>query len=221
MAEPARNFEQPHERTAQLHALGLDEATIEAAVLRGFVARQSCTSFDPPSFPGTVQWAQTHRAVRELTVARDWTPDDTNNYSRVISPNREIAVTVATGDDHTGVRGAIEPRTKYPKGSETTLAVETNVHLEQLSLWPSPSSIKQDLKQLPARQVLWMLLIATGEHEIRYELSRPKGQDEQGRVVSWSTRIIFEPIDIESIPARRDDDDDDNEDGFDVPVERI
>jgi hypothetical protein len=222
MAEPAHSFEQPHERVARLHELGLDEKTIETAVLRGFVARQTCTSFDPPSYPGTVQWAQTHRAMRELTAPLDWTPDDTRNFSRVVSPNRAVAATVATGDEHTGVRGATEPRTKYPKGSETTLAVETNVHLEQLSLWPSPTARTQDTVEAK-QQVLWMLLIATGEHEVRYELSRPKGQDEQGRVVSWSERIIFGPLDIDSIPTKNDDgnEDDDGDEGLDVPVERI
>lgn len=228
MAELARSFEQPHERTSQLHSLGLKEATIHEAVLRGFVARQSCTPLDPPSYPGTVQWGETHRAIRLLTVPLEWTPDDSKNYSRIVSPNRMVAVTVATGDGFTGVRSKkgemkIEPRTKYPKGSETTLAVETNVTLEQLTLWPQVRSIVKEQTQAgPQRQFLWILLIATDEHEIRYELARPKGQDEQGRVVSWFERIIFDPVDIDSIPSdRRDDDDDDNEGGLDVPVERI
>jgi len=223
MAEPARNFEQPHERTAKLHQLGLNEKTITDAVLRGIVARQSCTSFDPPSYPGTHQWAQTHRALRELTAPRDWTPDDTRNYSRVVSPDRTVAVTVATGDDHTGVcstpeRPVSEPRTKYPKGTETKTAVDTNVSIDQLSLWPREDS---PTPETPKLQDLWILLIATDKHEARYELSRPNGQDTEGRVVSWSERIIFEAIDIDSIPAKRDDDDDEGEDGFDVPVERI
>ncbi len=223
MAEPARNFEQPHERTAKLHQLGLDEGTITDAVLRGFVARQSCTSFDPPSYPGTHQWAQTHRALRELTAPRDWTPDDSRNYSRVVSPDHSVAVTVATGDEHTGVRSTSErsvsePRTKYQKGSETKTAVDTNVSIDQLSLWPREDAPAGETTTL---RDLWMLLIATDKHEVRYELSRPNGQDAEGRVVSWSERIIFEPIDIDSIPVQRDDDEDEDEDGFDVPVERI
>lgn len=219
MAEPARNFEQPHERTTQLYALGLDEPTVEAVVVRGFVARQTCTAFDPPSYPGTVQWAQTHRALRETLTPRDWTPDDSHNYSRVVSPDHKTAVTVATGDEHTGKAGAVEPRTKYPKGSETKLAVEMNA---QLTLWPTASPVIADEVPRP-RQATWMLLIATTEREVRYELSRPKGQDEQGRVVSWSERIIFPPIQIDSLPTRNDhhDDDDDGSAGIDVPVERI
>ncbi len=229
MAEPARSFEQPHERTSQLHHLGIKEATIHQAVVRGFVARQACPPIDPPNYPALVQWGETHRAIRLLTIPLNWACNDSKNFSRILSPDRTIAVTVATGDSHTGVRSKkgeakIEPRTKNPKGSETALALQTNVNLEQLTLWPQVRSIvKEHTQDWPQRQALWILLIAASDHEIRYELSRPKGQDEQGRVVSWFERIIFDPIDIDSIPSdRRDDDDDDNnEDGLDVPIERI
>jgi hypothetical protein len=222
MAEPARSFNQPHERVTQLHRVGISEETIKTAVLRGFVARSSCTPFDPPSYPGTVQWAQTHRALRMLAVAQDWTPTDAHNYSRIISPDSKIAITVATGDENTGIEGEAEPRTKYKKGTETTLAVETNVKLdEQLTLWPVPRVVREQDPTI-SEQTLWIVLITTTEDEIRYELSRPKGQDEQGRVVSWYDRIIFDPIEIESIPSgKNDDDDDDGDAGIYVPVERI
>jgi hypothetical protein len=220
MAEPARTFEQPHERSTGLHALGLQEAIIRVAVLRGLVARRSCTAFDPPSYPGTVQWAQTHRAMRELHVEQEWTPSDANNFSRLISPGGAVAVTVATGDEYTGRNGVLEPKTKYPKGTETKLAVEINA--AQLSLWPAPGSL---VAVGGSRQALWVLLIATNAEEVRYELSRPRGQDEKGRVVSWSDRIIFEPIEIESIATQGQEDPDEDEDegtsGIDVPVERI
>jgi hypothetical protein len=221
MAEPARSFHQPHERVTQLHQIGLPEKTIKTAVLRGFVARSSCTPFDPPSFPGTVQWAQTHRALRMLAVRQDWKPTDTHNYSRIISPDAKVAITVATGDEYTGIEGEGEPRTKYPKGSETTIAVETNVKLhQQLTLWPVPKV--QNQKPTITAQALWIVLVATTEDEVRYELSRPKGQDDQGRVVSWYDRIIFDPIEIGSIPSgNEDNDDDDGDDGVYVPVERI
>lgn len=219
MAEPARNHEQPHERTSKLHELGLSHELIEGAVLRGFVARQSCTPLDPPSYPGIVQWGRTHRGMRELAVPQEWTADDSRNYSCIVSPDRSTAVTVATGNENTGVHGASEePRTKYRRGPQTAARVDTNVHIDQLALWPQEGKPEQT-----DGQALWILLIATTKDEIRYELSRPNGQDQDGRVVSWSDRIVFDPIEIESIPTRspEDDDDDDGDAGFDVPVERI
>lgn len=219
MAEPAHIFEEPHDRTAGLYALGLQEKTIRKAVVRGLIARRTCTAFDPPSYPGTVQWAQTHRAMRELHAEYEWKPSDANNFSRIISPNNAIAVTVATGDEFTGQNGEIEPKTRYPKGTQTKLAVEVNA--QQLSLWPAPGAPVAVVEG--ARQALWVLLVSTTEHEVRFELSRPKGQDEKGHVVSWSDRIVFEPIEIETVTTdeRHDDEDDEGKSGIDVPVERI
>ena len=51
---------------------------------------------------------------------------------------------------------------------------------------------------MPALRVrdLWLLLLhydkSTGE--IRYELSRPWGIDETGKINTWSERILFPPI---------------------------
>lgn len=219
MAEPAHVFEQPHERMTGLHALHLDEPTIRLSVVRGLIARRTCTPFDPPSYPGTVQWAQTHRAMRELHAEADWKATDANNFSRIVSPDDTVAVTVAAGDAFTGFHGALEPRTRYPKGTQTKLAVEINA--QQLPLWPVPGTSPPMVDG--GLQALWVLLLATTEHEVRFELSRPKGQDEKGHVVTWSDRIIFEPIEIETIALdkRRDDQDDEGTSSIDVPVERI
>ena len=217
MAEPARSFEQRHERTTRLHALGLDEKTLLEAVARGLAARQTCTSFDPPSFPGYLQWAQTHRALRELLVPHDWTPDDSRNFSRAVNPDRTVAITVATGDEYTGITGQNEPRTKYPKGSQTDLAIEVNVR--QLTIWPTTEAPVAGA-QAQLQQATWMLLIATTPHEVRAELSCPSGQDESGHVVAWSERIPLPPIEIDGLQIRSDDDDE-SPPAIDVPVERI
>jgi hypothetical protein len=48
-------------------------------------------------------------------------------------------------------------------------------------------------------------------------------QDEHGRSVAWSDRIIFPPIELDALSTRRGDDeeDDDGSASIDVPVERI
>jgi hypothetical protein len=214
MAEPARNFEQPHDRDARLHALGLDQLTVEEIALYGLRARQGVSPLAPPSFPGTTQWAETIVGARLILVPKDWTLDDSHNFSLVISPDGRIAIAVATGDENTGIATA-EPRTKHTKGAETEAAVQANAQLEI----PGLSLVTQDT---PQRET-WVFLICTTAHEMRFELSRPKKQDRDGRVTKWSDRILFPPIDLESLPARDDDGDDDDGDdgGIDVPVERI
>lgn len=214
-------FEQPHERIPRLHQLGLDEGTFETAALRGVAARLNCTAFHPPSYPGYTQWAETHCGLRELLVPREWTPDDTHNYSRLISPDRRTALTVATGDHNTGVvdnqYGPVQPHTKNTKGTETRLAVEANL-FRQLSLLERVVPLDGDAT--PPLET-WFMLIAVTERHLRYELSRARGQDRDGHVISWWERIIFPAIDLETVATRIVPDDDPGQRAIEVPVERI
>jgi hypothetical protein len=216
MAEPARNFEQPHDRNSRLHALGLDEATVEEIVVHGLGARQACSPLSPPSYPGTVQWAETIVGSRVVLIPKGWTPNDDHNFSRIVNPAETIAIIVATGDEHTGI-AAGEPRTRYPKGPETTAAVQANVQMALPGL-----AIAQFERVSPLALETWIALLLTNDLECRYELSRPRQQDKEGRVIAWSDRILFPPIEIEGLPGRDDNGGGDDEDGgLDVPVERI
>lgn len=217
MASVAHSFEEPHERQSRLFALGLTPEIIREIVDRGLTARKTCTAFDTPSFPGYLQWAMMHRASREILARRDWSPDDSRNFSRVVRADGAVAMTVATGDEYTGRRpapGLPEPSTKYPKGTETDLAIVANL---QLRLWDDPETQEtHNGSTRPARQT-WWLLSAVVDGELRYELSCPEGQDDRGYIVSWSERIILDPIPVDGGGG----DDDPGTSQIDVPVERL
>lgn len=216
MAEHAHSFQEPHERQSKLFELGLTEKIIVEIVERGLSARRSCTAFDPPSFPGYLQWAQMHRASRELLARHQWKPDDSHNFSRVVRFDDAVAITIATGDEFTGRQpkpGLRQPATKYPKGTETDLAIVIN---EQLRLWGDPASeAAKDTASRPVRQTWWLLNAIVSKH-LRFELSCPEGQDERGHIVTWSDRIIFDPISLDG-----GDDDEPGTSTIDVPVERL
>jgi hypothetical protein len=217
MAEPARTVFHPHEILPRLLRMGLREEHVHEAVQRGYSARRSCSPLHPPSFPGVHQWADTHLALRDLTSGDGWKHSDEANFSTVISPDRATAITVATGNVFTGSRGPQQPSTKYPRGARTQLAIEIN---KTLSLFDDPAEIEVEPPP-PASRATWVLLIHTDRKagEVRYELSRPEGQDNEGRVTSWSDRIIFPPLKIQSASPTPD-----NEPGtppIDVPVDRI
>jgi hypothetical protein len=217
MAESAHSFEQPDDRDSRLAVLGLDAIAIEKMVLHGLMARQACSPLAPPSYPGVTQWAETIVGSRLLLIPKGWVPNDAHNYSRIINPDATIAIVVATGDEQTGIASA-EPRTKYPKGPETAAAVQANKQME------FPGLAIAALDKVAGSEIeTWILLPSTNDFEMRYELSRPKAQDKDGRVIAWSDRIIFPPIEIEGLPGRDDKPrtDDDGDEGLDVPVERI
>jgi hypothetical protein len=210
MAEAAVTYALPHETATRLHRLGISAETIRTAVERGIAERRLSTRFDPPSYPGYVQWARTVRALRELLVP-DWHPDDTGGLSTIVSPDKSIGIAVSTGDSRTGREGNPAPTTKYPRGPMYAVAVENN----QLSLLDEP--ILDDSEE-SATRVTWVLLVATGRTEVRVELSCPEEISSEGYVTSWSERVILPAIDIEELPQ---DDSAEPLQPIDVPVERI
>lgn len=214
MAEPARTFAATHERTSRLYQLGIKEETLREAIERGLDARKRCTDFHPPSAPGFYQWAETHVALRELLIPEGWKDDDAGGFSTVISPDGQLAITVATGDDRTGKEGLPAPETKYPRGPMTHSAIESN---QQLAMDLMGGIIFPEEEPHPKHQT-WILLLSTRHNEVRMELSCPKAIGEDGRVDSWSERIILRPLDIEpTIPIPEDEADLPD---IDVPVER-
>jgi hypothetical protein len=168
-------------RTA-LRELGLESDILREAILRGEVARDSCTANDPPSAPGFDAWARTVRALREILIPRGWSRNDDINLSTIVSPNGSFAITVATGDEGTG-RVEADPKTKYPKGPATEAAVNRN----QLRLFAVDESTAE-------MQLTWMLLRRRDGESVLSELSLPASMTEDGQVEEWLERIILDPI---------------------------
>jgi hypothetical protein len=217
VAEPHRIYEEPQDRAARLDQLDLTEQLMEDIVVYGAAARSACSPFHPPSYPGYAQWADMHHAARVRLVPAGWKADDSRNFSRVVHPDGHTAFTVATGDERTGKPGLPEPRTKYPRGRETVLAININ---RQLSLFDELEEEDAEAVMRPRRET-WTLLVATTESEVRYELSLGSSQDSDGRIIGWSERILFPALDMTAHTPDDDDDDDGGSGEIDVPVERI
>jgi hypothetical protein len=194
-----------------LAELGLTAEVLIEAIRRGELARDGCTANDAPSAPGFYAWAGTVRALRDILMPRRWTRNDDVCYSRVISPDRTVAIAVVTGDDGTGKRGA-NPRTKYPKGAATQAAVSCN----QQSLRFEEFAPVED-EGTAETWITWMLLRKRTGDSIFAELSLPLSMTRDGQVESWQTRIILDPI---LIDPNIEIEDDSSEPPIDVPVRR-
>lgn len=179
---------EPYDVDFRLAQLGLSSAILRDALLAGELARSTCTANDPPAFAGFTFWGVTVRSVREHLIPLGWEKSDEGNYSRCISPNREMAIAVATGDDGTGLAHG-SPKTKFPKGSATILAVELNAQLE---LWPQVVTSPTVEQAGPVQT--WVLLTRRTEAEVRGELSLPLQMGDDGRIEVWSERIVLNPI---------------------------
>lgn len=174
--------------TDRLAMLGLTVDVLRDAVAMGEAARNSCTANDPSIAPGFLAWAKTTRGLRDALAPANWRRSSDGGLEAILSPDGNLAIVVATGDEGTGrIDGS--PKTKYPKGPATAAAIEQN----QLTFaFAMPQAIIRE--PASAERVTWLLLIARGRNEVRCELSLPKAIGDDGKVEAWSERIILEPV---------------------------
>ncbi len=176
----------PLEVVNALDELELAWEPLRDAMVNGERGRDACTPNDPQSAPGYFSYALTTRRLAELLIPSGWTRVDVDGLALVVSPLRQVAIAVSTGDGGTGVYHR-SVRSKYPKGPAMKMAVEQN---RQGELFPktTPSDSR------PAGWKTWLLLRRRADDKLYCELSLPYEIGEDDHVVEWSRRIVFEPF---------------------------
>ncbi|MEV6413155.1 hypothetical protein [Kribbella sp. NPDC051718] len=201
----------------RLSELGLDVESIHKILRQADAEAATCTRLDPPFMEGIMRYGRTVRFLREAYLPQGWDFDNPRNQSRAISPDRDFAVVVSSGDAATGNEAA-KPTTKNPKGATISDAVAGNQQLAfDLGAAFEPERKSQDL-------LTWLFLYWPAEDEIRAELSLPLSMD-GAYVDDWDVRIILPPMPrdpgprIDSIPVV-DGDFSLDEAAYEVPVSR-
>jgi hypothetical protein len=149
--------------------------------------------------------------------SRGWRREEPNSLPLIVSPDRSIGITVASGDDQTGNRASLFAGTKWRKGQMMRDWVEPSAQISLLEL------NVDDFKKYDVPDELWLLLVRRTASAISYELSRPTSVSPSGHLRCGGTRIFFAPLPVDQTLPYDGDDDDGDEDGFspDVPVERL
>jgi hypothetical protein len=185
----------PNNVLDSLASLGLTEVVLQNAAMQGYFARANCTLHHPPTFHGVAAWGETVRSLRDCLAPMGWKYCDKRNYSRSISPDGNIAIVVAAGDEATGMEEG-SPCTKSPKGPTTVDALEVN-RTNQLCIPGLEISepVSEDEEMNPTT---WIFLIHHASDEIRSELSLPVEQGNGGRISVWKKRILLRPYLLDS-----------------------
>jgi len=179
----------------RLDELGLKAGPIQDAVRRGHLATDSCTPNHPPLMRGILGWGETVCALREHLAPIGWEASDDNNFAIVVSPNGQIAIVVATGDEGTGITEA-NPSTRSIKGPHTEAAVVVNQLQLNLELFP-PVAVQ---KKIDEQRATYVLLVHRAPNEVRCELSLPR-EIVDGRISAWTERIILNSIPLDGEPV--------------------
>lgn len=127
----------------------------------------------------------------QLIEALGWSICDDYNLNRTISPKKDFAIVISSGNANVGKNA--NPSTLNKKGQLSAAVVDVN-NVVQLSLFPIPSinAKKYNIERIPH----WFLLYYNDGSKIWMELSLPRKLDRNGRISSWFQRIILEPIEI-------------------------
>jgi len=171
----------------RLLELGLSPEILVRAVTEGQLAHSNCTENDPRIFSGLAVWARMNRSLREQLIPLGWTKGEKRGQPITLSPEKDVAIVVFSGDDATGCPDRI-PQPRNPKGTATLAAVEMNK--QQLILFPE---YRHEGKATPDR-LTWVLLFARDKDFVRCELSLPSAVEKDGTVMTWAERIILPAI---------------------------
>lgn len=163
---------QPWDVRSRLREFGLTVELLHDALKAGFLARASCTAYDPVTTPGTDAWSRTNRRLRELLVPEGWRKDNPSNIPLTISDDFGVSMTATTGDDGTGIAG-MTPHTKSrKKGNAMAAALERN-RQSGADLFPETLPEALRLAALTFEYPTWMLLFRMNDDEIWCEFSLP------------------------------------------------
>ena len=178
----------------RVHALGLTTDQITRALLRADAEAKHTTGLEPPTAEGTVRYFKTVRFLREELVPLGWGVNDYKNFCRTVDPNHEFSIVTSSGDEVTGVElpGRV-PRTKYPKGELTAMAVRQNA--EQGTFDLGEDFVEPNVEPAELENV-WFLLQRVTSDYIYAELSLPV-RIEDGTITDWEERILLPRVSVD------------------------
>jgi hypothetical protein len=160
--------------------------------------------------PPFLAWAYTLRKLRDDASIGVWEKSD-HALNLIINRSKRIAISVASGGEHTGVPDAT-PTTKRPVGIATRRAVFRN----RLGVLDLKYDNVQDVGEEDC--ITYLLLRRREDDKVFCELSVPDVIGIDGFVVDWSERLVFPPIDLEPGPSAQADDEQTSK--VSVPVNR-
>jgi hypothetical protein len=182
-------YDAPLEIAGRLEQLGVTEVALREAIYQGHLQRTRLTLNHPRNFPGLVMWGEVVAALRDQLRPLNWIRQDVGSFPVTVNESLNLAIAVASGDDATGNPYA-HPSNRSKKGRNTIEAIEAN---RQMVLF---EEFLQEIKAHAEGNQTWILIhhTDTARGEIRFELSLPAEIGNDGKISSWSERILLGSI---------------------------
>jgi hypothetical protein len=200
-APPPATLIVPADRAEEyLLRLRIPIQAVNQAVQLGDLRAADIDRFHPRGAAGVTRWIGTVGELRRNMVdGQEWKQQDTLNRPTVERGDGKVTVSVVGCDEATGDPESVPgPRAANRRGPATIAAVKDQLELISVAALMSggstPVSISDDV---PLGQ--WFVLYHRAEDEVRVEVSKAAGIDEQGddrktgQFTGWLVRVILNP----------------------------
>lgn len=186
---PSILHDAPEEIASRLEQLGVTEVALREAIYQGHLQRTRLTLNHPRIFPGLVMWGEVVAALRDQLRPLDWIRHDVGSFPVTVNEALNLAIAVASGDESTGNPYA-HPSNRSKKGRNTVEAIVANRQMVLFEVF------MQEIKKDAEGNQTWILMhhTDTAKSEIRFELSLPADIGNDGKITSWSERILLGSI---------------------------
>lgn len=174
----------------RLSELGVELEVLKQALMSGHNGAGQVTAVHPKTAAGTYRWYETVAALRDSLTREGWKQTDYRNAPRIMHPERNVSIMVATGNDKTATKDT--PSNATAKGVMTQRDVWNNSDSEQQVIQEVVEMIES---QTPATWVLLYFYSQKFNH-IRAELSLANAMDDRGFITKWEERLILPVMDL-------------------------
>ncbi len=183
----------------KLKSLGLTYGILHRTILNGYKQKLMKSKFAMPLDINLATLCGAVVELRNILCKQGWSIDDTCNFNQTISPNKNIILTISSGDFNTGTIRNVA--TKNKKGAFSHNAVLAN-QVIQLDILGHNKIIEQKYKLMKPH---WFLLFFNNGNRIQMELSSPKHiSSKNNKIDEWYERILLPPIDITNFNPKND-----------------
>jgi hypothetical protein len=177
-------------------------AAIYEALELGNLRAADVDLFHPRGARGVTRWMGTVGGLRRNMVdGRKWKRRDDLNRPTVERGDGKVTLSVVGCDEATGDPESVPgPRAINRRGPATIAAVKDQLELISVAALLSPGDDSTPLT-IDGKPPLgeWFVLYHRADDEVRVEVSKPTGIDEQGedrktgQFTGWLVRVILEP----------------------------
>ncbi len=176
----------------RLSELGIELEIFKQALANGHGGAGQTTAVHARTASGSYRWHETLASFRDSLVQKGWKQTDYRNAPRIVNPEGNISIMVATGNKKTGTKDT--PSNATAKGSMAKRDLRNNSDSGQQVI---QEVIEAEKAYAPTTWVLLYFYCKKSNH-IRAELSLPSadGISDRGFITKWEERLILPVMDL-------------------------